>query len=132
MSASDTRVPIIRLWNVLLVPFQGEITDVIAARLESDVLAEIKRTGVSGLVLDITAVWMVDSHLCAVLSNLGAAAKLLGAETVISGMSPEVAMTLQTMGAELTNLRTALKLEPALEMLGIRLAATPHAPRRGQ
>ena len=74
---------------------------------------------VAGLVLDLTAVWMVDSHLCSVLSNLGRAAALLGARTVISGMRPEIAMTLQAMGIELGGLETTRALEAALESLGI-------------
>src|SRR5512143_3338114 len=103
------RLPIIRLWDRVLVPLQGEITDELA-----EVLKAIHQSGAVGLVLDLTGVWIMDSHLCAVLSNLAASAKLMGTPTIISGLSPEIAMTLQTMGVELHAVRTALSLEQAL------------------
>ena len=61
----------------------------------------------------------MDSHLCSVISNLAAAARLMGTPTIICGLSPEIAMTLQTMGVELHAVRTALSLEQALGMLGL-------------
>jgi rsbT antagonist protein RsbS len=128
MTETFARVPLIRLWNVILVPLQGELGDEAAARLTDDVLESIHRTGAAGLVLDITGLWMVDSHLCAVLTNLATAAGLVGAKTVISGMSPEIAMTLQAMGAELRGATTALSVEGALERLGIR--ATPEDAKK--
>jgi rsbT antagonist protein RsbS len=70
-------------------------------------------------VLDLTGVWIMDSHLCSVLSNLASAARLMGTPTIISGLSPEIAMTLQTMGVELESVQTALSLEQALAMLGL-------------
>ena len=87
-------------------------------------------TGASGLVLDITGLWMVDSHLCAVLSNIASAAALVGAKTIISGMSPEIATTLQTMGAELRGAQTALTVEEALEALGVRVERIGRTRRR--
>jgi rsbT antagonist protein RsbS len=113
------RLPIIRLWGRVLVPLQGEITDEVAEQLTHEVLRAIHQSGARGLVLDLTGVWIMDSHLCAVLSNLASSAKLMGTPTVISGLSPEIAMTLQTMGVELGAVRTALTLEHALEILGL-------------
>ena len=123
MEETYTRVPLIRLWNVVLVPLQGELGDEAAARLTDDVLECIHRTGAAGLVLDITGLWMVDSHLCAVLTSLATAAGLVGSRTVISGMKPQIALTLQTMGAELRGATTALSVESALESLGIHATA---------
>lgn len=113
------RLPIIRLYNRLLVPIQGEITDDVADQITHEVLKAIHDTGPLGLVLELTGVWIMDSHLCAVLSNLAAAARLMGTPTIISGLSPEIAMTLQTMGVELVGVQTALSLEQALSMLGL-------------
>jgi len=113
------RLPIIKLWDRILVPMQGEITDELAEQLSSEVLKVIYESGARGLVLDLTGVWIMDSHLCSVISNLAAAARLLGTPTIISGLSPEIAMTLQTMGVELEAVRTALSLEQALQMLGL-------------
>jgi rsbT antagonist protein RsbS len=113
------RLPIIRLWDRVLVPLQGEITDELAEQLTHEVLKAIHQSGAVGLVLDLTGVWIMDSHLCAVLSNLAASAKLMGTPTIISGLSPEIAMTLQTMGVELAGVDTALTLESALTKLGL-------------
>lgn len=119
MTTELRRLPIIKLWNRIVVPIQGEITDDHAEQLSQEVLREIHESGARGLVLDLTGVWIMDSHLCSVLSNLALAAKLMGTPTIISGLSPEIAMTLQTMGVELVAVRTALSLEHALTMLGL-------------
>lgn len=113
------RLPIIKLWDRIVVPMQGEITDELAELLCNEVLKVIHESGARGLVLDLTGVWIMDSHLCSVISNLAAAARLMGTPTIICGLSPEIAMTLQTMGVELHAVRTALSLEQALGMLGL-------------
>jgi rsbT antagonist protein RsbS len=121
LERSYDRVPIIELYNQLVVPLQGEITDELAEALTQDVLDRVRRTNADGVVVDLTGVWMLDSHLCHVLSNLATAAGLMGASTVLCGMNPDTAMTLQTMGIDLRTTRTALRLENALAMQGIRL-----------
>jgi rsbT antagonist protein RsbS len=123
MSDKYIGIPIIKLWHLLLVPLQGELTDDLADQLTTEVLERIHQDGSSGLVIDITALWMVDSHLCSVLSQLSASASLMGAKTVICGMKPEIALTLETMGVQLGATATTLTLEGALEVLGAR---TPH------
>jgi rsbT antagonist protein RsbS len=120
MDIGYQRIPIIKLWTLLLVPLQGELTDNLANELTTDVLARIHDEGCSGLVIDITGLWLVDSHLCAVLSELSAAASLMGARTLLSGMKPDIALTLETMGVELKGVRTTLNLEDALSALGVR------------
>jgi rsbT antagonist protein RsbS len=119
MSKELRRLPIIKLWDRIVVPIQGEISDELAGQLSQEILREIHVSGAHGLVLDLTGVWIMDSHLCSVLSNLASAAKLMGTPTIISGLSPEIAMTLQTMGVELEAVQTALSLEQALAMLGL-------------
>ena len=114
------RIPIIKLWRLLLVPLQGELTDDLADQLTSEVLDRIYREGASGIVIDITGLWMVDSHLCSVLTQLSASAQLLGAKTIISGLKPDIALTLETMGIQLGAVETALDLEAALNSLGLR------------
>jgi rsbT antagonist protein RsbS len=115
------QIPIIRLWHLLLVPLQGDIGDDAAARLTSDVLDRLHEEDATGLVIDITGLWMVDSHLCATLSRLAASAALMGARTVVSGMKPDIALTLETMGVSF-GVRTTLNLEAALQILGVRSA----------
>ena len=80
---------------------------------------EIAATGASGLALDVTGVWIMDSHLCHVLSNLAESARLMGTPTVICGITPEIAITLETMGARFRRTQTALSLEEALDTLGV-------------
>ena len=113
------RIPIIKLWHMLLIPLQGEMTDELANQLMNEVLDRIHQLGCSGLVIDITGLWLVDSHLCSVLSQLSAAAALMGARTFISGMKPDIALTLETMGVQLQGVSTTLDLEDALELLGV-------------
>jgi rsbT antagonist protein RsbS len=119
VSSELTRIPIIKLWNVLLIPLQGEITDSLSEQLSHDVLERIQALGSRCLVVDLTGLWMLDSHLCAVLTRMAQAAALMGTRTILCGMSPEIAMTLQTMGVETRAAETALSLEDALEALGI-------------
>lgn len=119
-------IPIIKFWEFLLVPLQGDMTDDMAGQLVSSVLERIHEEGTSGLIIDITGLWLVDSHLCAVLSQLAAAAKLMGARTIISGMKPEIAMALETMGITLRNVTTTLDLETALDLLGVRRRREGH------
>ena len=113
------RLPIINLWDRILVPIQGDVTDDLAEQLNSEVLRVIHESSAKGLVIDLTGVWIMDSHLCSVLSNLASAARLMGTPTILSGLSPEIAMTLQAMGVALDAVQTALTLEQALTMLGL-------------
>jgi rsbT antagonist protein RsbS len=119
VDAGYARIPIIKLWHMLLIPLQGEMTDELANQLMNEVLDRIHQLGCSGLVIDITGLWLVDSHLCSVLSQLSSAAALMGARTFISGMKPDIALTLETMGVQLQGVSTTLDLEDALELLGV-------------
>ena len=112
-------IPVIELWKHLLVPLQGDITDTQMDELSNAVLERIRDRGTDGLVLDASGVWLLDSHLCAVLGRLAAAARLMGARPVLCGLSPTVVLTLQAMDIELEGVDTALGLEAALELLGV-------------
>jgi rsbT antagonist protein RsbS len=113
------RIPIIRMWDQIFVPLQGNVTDVLAERLQIEVLESIATSKVPGLVIDLTGMWLIDSHLCAILSNIAVSARLMGTHTILSGMSPEIAVTLETMGIELDAIETALSVEEAFELLGL-------------
>jgi rsbT antagonist protein RsbS len=112
-------IPVIRLWDVLLVPIQGDLADHEAERLADGLLTRIHKEGARGLVIDLSGVWMLDSHLCAVVVRLSRAARLLGTSTTVTGLSPEVALTLQSMGLDLGDGRTARTLEEALTGFGL-------------
>jgi rsbT antagonist protein RsbS len=116
---NHTPIPIIELWGNLLVPLQGDILDSQADELQTQVLERIRDRGVDGLVIDASGVWMMDSHLCAMLGRLAASARLMGARPVLCGLGPTVVLTLQTMGLDLEGIETAVGLEAALEVLGV-------------
>ena len=124
----ESRLPIIWLWDCMLVPLQGELSDAQAAGLTQDVLEGIENRGCEGLIIEVSGLWLVDSHLCASLADIAGAARLMGTRTLLSGLRPEVALTLLAMDIPLRGFETALNLEQALEALGIRRAATesPH------
>ncbi|MCU0656344.1 MAG: STAS domain-containing protein [Polyangiaceae bacterium] len=113
------RIPIIKLWHLLLVPIQGHITDRQLDQLSEGLLNRIHETGATGIVIDVTGMWLIDSHTCALLSRIATSARLMGARTVLCGMSPEIALTLQSMGLDLPEVKTELTLEEALLGLGI-------------
>jgi rsbT antagonist protein RsbS len=125
MSDNLNRVPIIKIWDILLVPLQGEITDDIAGRLKADVLERIHADGATGLVIDVTALWLMDSHLCSVISRLATASALMGARTFLCGMNPDIALTIHTMDLDLVSVRATLTLEEALELLGVQAPPLP-------
>lgn len=118
------RIPVIKLWGVLLVPLQGDVTDRQVADLVQEVLGQIRRDGSRGLAVDLSGLNMVDSHLCAAFTELALAAGYMGARTILCGLSADIAMTLQTMGVELRGVEVALSLEQALAALGLRPTRT--------
>lgn len=121
-------IPIIRLWDVLLVPMQGDLVDRQAERLRTDVLHKVQETGARHLVIDVSGVWLMDSHLCMVLAHLAKAARFMGASTIITGLSPDVALTLQSMGLHVGTGKTMRSLEDAFEDLQI----VPRRSRRAE
>lgn len=128
MNSDQLRIPVICLWRRLVVPLQGDVTDEMAAVLAEDVLNAIRDTSASGLVIDLTGMWTMDSHLCHVMAGLAAAARLMGTPTVLCGMSAPIAVTLETMGAAFPQAQTALTLEDALERLGVAAMIDDEAP----
>ncbi len=115
-------IPVIELWGRLVVPLQGDVTDTQMERLRGDVLGRIQKGGARGLVIDASGMWLVDSHLCAMLGRIVNAASLMGTRAVLAGLSPLVVMTLEEMGIRLQGIETALTLEAALESLGVQPA----------
>ncbi|GAA2229603.1 MULTISPECIES: STAS domain-containing protein [Streptomyces] len=110
-------VPVLRLGDVLLVTLQGDLHDSTAQQLQQDLSETISRTGVRGVLIDISGVEIVDSFLGRVLAEIAAQAKLLAARTVVTGMRPAVAITLVELGLTLPGLSTALSTEAGMELL---------------
>jgi rsbT antagonist protein RsbS len=120
MSDDRTTIPVLKIWDQLLVALQGDVSDRQADDLSHAVLSRIRDVDVSGLIIDVTGVLTLDSHLCAVLARLAASARLMGVRSVLCGLTPEVVMTLQAMDIELTEIETVGTIEEALEGAGIR------------
>jgi len=117
-------IPVIELWGRLVVPLQGDVTDSQMETLQATLLERIRQRGPRGLVIDASGVWLMDSHLCAVLGRIAGAARLMGTRPVLAGLSPGVVMTLDQMGIGLDGIETALGLESALERLGLDVSET--------
>jgi rsbT antagonist protein RsbS len=119
-------VPVLRLGDVLLITLQGDLHDGAAEQLQQDIAESIVRSRVTGVVIDISGVEIIDSYLGRVLAEIAAASRLLAARTVVAGMRPAVAITLVELGLTLPGLRTALSTEAALELF----AGPAGGPRR--
>jgi rsbT antagonist protein RsbS len=118
-------VTCIPLWDCLIVPLHGDVSDAHADELVTEVLERVQRDQCFGVLVDLSGVWTLDSHLCSVLAKLALAAKMMGAKTVLSGMKPDIAMTLEAMGIELRGIETVATLEDALGSMGITRVRRP-------
>ncbi|CAK0766570.1 RsbT antagonist protein RsbS [Gammaproteobacteria bacterium] len=117
-------IPILRLGEILLVSIQVDLTDSEVLEFQSDVLHKIADTEARGLVLDITAMSVVDSFMARTINDTARMARLLGAEVVICGMQPSVAMTLVEMGRGMIGAVTTFNLDEGVrrirEMIAVR------------
>ncbi len=111
------RVPVLSLGEVLLVSIQVDLEDQLALRLQEDLADRIVASGAHGVIIDITALDIVDSFVGRMLATIAAVSKVLDAETVVVGMRPAVAITLVELGLPLRGIRTALNVEFGLRML---------------
>jgi len=111
------RIPILRMGDMLLVTIQVDMQDQTALALQDDLAARIADTGASGVMIDISALEIVDSFVGRMLTSISAIARILSATTVVVGMQPAVAITLVELGLSLEGVRTALNVERGMELL---------------
>jgi rsbT antagonist protein RsbS len=123
-------VPVLKLGTVLLVTLQGDLYDEAAEQLQRNIGEAIAASSVTGVVIDISGVEIVDSFLGRVFAEVAAHAKLLAAQTVVAGMRPAVAITLVELGLTLPGLRTALNAEEAMRLLSPASTTLHHSPVR--
>jgi rsbT antagonist protein RsbS len=109
---------VLRIGSTLLATIQVELRDSVAEDFQRTVLTRIEDTGSTGLLIDITALDMVDSYVARVLVETSKMARLMGTEAVLVGMRPEVAATLVRMGFPVDGVRTALDVDDGLALLG--------------
>jgi rsbT antagonist protein RsbS len=112
------RVPIIKIGPVLFVTIQIDLQDDSVLQLQEDLAEELVRSRARGVLIDITAVEIVDSFIGRMLTMIGSMSRLFDAETVLVGMRPAVAITLTELGLSLEGVRTALNAEKGMRLLG--------------
>lgn len=117
------RIPILRMGHFLLVTIQIDLYDRLATNLESDLVQMVNKTGARGVLIDISALSIVDSFMGRILGNIGSMSKIMDAETVVVGMQPAVAITLIELGLELRGVHTALNVERGMELLKTKIGS---------
>ncbi|MEO6444486.1 MAG: STAS domain-containing protein [Gemmatimonadaceae bacterium] len=116
------RIPILRMGRLLLVTIQVDVHDSLATQLQDDLSSRIVQTGAKGVLIDISALDIVDSFIARSIANMAAMASLLDAQCVLVGMRPAVAITLVELGATMVGVRTALDIDRGMAMLQAGLA----------
>lgn len=111
------RIPILKMGDCLLVTIQVDMHDRLALTLQDDLTEGIARSRARGVLIDISALEIVDSFIGRMLGNIAAMARVLDAETVVVGMRPAVAITLVELGLSLPGVRTALNVEKGMSLL---------------
>jgi rsbT antagonist protein RsbS len=114
---SVIRIPILQIENFLVASIQTELHDQTAIRFKDDLLERIYDTKARGLVLDLTAIDVVDSFIARIIGDLAEMAGLMGATVVVTGLQPAVAITLVELGVELRGVVTALDLQKGISTL---------------
>jgi rsbT antagonist protein RsbS len=117
------RIPILKLGECLLVSIQVDMHDRLAMTLQDDLTSRIVSSRAKGVLIDISALEMVDSFIGRVLGDIAAMSRILDAETVVVGMRPAVAITLVELGLSLKGVRTSLNIERGMELLRRRIGA---------
>jgi rsbT antagonist protein RsbS len=124
------RIPILKLRDLLLVTIQVDMHDRLAMQLQDELTTRINETGARGVLIDISALDIVDSFIGRMIANIASMARVLDADTVVVGMQPAVAITLVELGLTLPGVRTALNVDRGMALLDAKIAETidPSAP----
>ena len=121
------RIPILRMGQTLLVTIQVDMLDQMALALQDDLANRIAQTEAKGVLIDISALEIVDSFVGRMLASISGIARVLDAVTVVVGMRPAVAITLVELGLSLEGVRTALNVERGMELLAQSRGGAPGA-----
>lgn len=115
------RIPILRMGELLLVTIQVDMHDRLATVLKDDLANRISATRARGVLIDISALDLVDSFIARMFGDIAQIARVMDAETALVGMQPSVAITLAEMGVALTGVRIALNVEKGMALLRARM-----------
>jgi rsbT antagonist protein RsbS len=118
------QVPVIHLGNILVATVLEDLADRDALQLQQDLSEMLERTDSLGVLLDLSLVQMVDSFLGRLIHDIAVGSRLLGAQMVVVGIQPAVAITLVELGLELRGVRTALTLDKGMAILQKAMAAS--------
>jgi rsbT antagonist protein RsbS len=119
-----TQIPVLKIGCSLVVSIQIDMHDQVALALQDDLTEKLVSTHARGVLIDISALDLVDSFIGRTISNIAGMAKVLDAVTVVVGMRPAVAITLVELGMTLAGIKTALTLERGLALIDDALAAS--------
>jgi rsbT antagonist protein RsbS len=111
------RIPILKMGSFLLVTIQVDMHDQLALTLQDELTSRVVRDRARGVLIDISALDVVDSFIGRMLGNIAAMSRILDAETVVVGMQPSVAITLVELGLSLPGIRTALNVDRGMALL---------------
>jgi rsbT antagonist protein RsbS len=111
------RIPILQMGDFLLVTIQVDMHDQLALNLQDDLTSKIETTGARGVLIDISALEIVDSFIGRLIANISGMSRILDARTVVVGMQPAVAITLVELGLSLPGVKTALNVERGMDYL---------------
>lgn len=117
------KIPILKMGQFLMVTIQVDLYDKLALKLESDLVQMVSKTGAKGVLIDISAVSIIDSFMGRILNNIAQMSKILDAQTVVVGMQPAIAITLIELGLPLIGVHTALDAEKGMALLKEKIAA---------
>ncbi len=121
------RIPILQMGHFLLVTIQVDMHDQLAMTLQDDLTSRIEKTGARGVLIDISALEMVDSFIGRMIANISGMSRVLDARTVVVGMQPAVAITLVELGLSLPGVQMALNMERGMRLLEAALEGTEAA-----
>jgi len=112
-----SEIPILKIGDCLLVSIQVDMHDRLAMALQDDLTQRIVADRAHGVMIDISALEIVDSFIGRMLNNIAAMTRVLDAVTVVVGMRPAVAITLVELGLQLTGVKTALNVDSGLALI---------------
>lgn len=115
------RIPILKMGDLLLVTIQSDLYDTLGINLKNDIAERLEKFNSQGILIDISALAVVDSFMGRIINNIASIARLMDAETVLVGMQPAVAITLVELGLEMPNVKTALNVEKGMALLSKRV-----------